>query len=462
VTNPIAAILFDLDNTLLDRDATFRAFAARFVARYFPELGAGQSRELIERLVLLDEDGYRSKPELFGQLLEELPFAPGVTAEELLAFYAEHYVESAAAMEGAEELLRLCRAAGLRIGLVTNGRTSIQLGKLRRLGWEDRFDAVLVSEAAGCRKPDRAIFERALNELKAKPEEALFVGDHPANDVGGAHGAGIGAVWLRRNQPWLPGAPEPLHAVTSLPELRRWLAGQGILPEEPDHDRVYAEQADKYERLIAREDYEGSIPAAIDAIVDLTGKDVADLGAGTGRLSVIAAPKARSLTAFDKSAAMLEVLAGRLRSAGCRHWRAEVADHRRLPLADASVDVAMAGWTLCYLASANNENWRANLAEMQAELERVVRPGGTILIFETLGTGTETPQPPDHLLPYYNALESDYGYRRTELRTDYRFGTPDEAAELTAFFFGPSLARRVRESGSVILPECTGLWWKRL
>ncbi|KIL39683.1 hypothetical protein SD70_18675 [Gordoniibacillus kamchatkensis] len=234
------------------------------------------------------------------------------------------------------------------------------------------------------------------------------------------------------------------------------------MAEAPDHDRVYAEQADKYERLIAREDYEGRIPEAIAAVVDLAGKDMADLGAGTGRLSVIAAPSVRSLVALDQSAAMLAVLAERLRAAGFGHWRTEVADHRSLPLADASVDVAMAGWTQCYLASMNQPDWRGNLELMQSELMRIVRPGGAILIFETLGTGNETPQPPDVLQPYYEALESDYGYSRTELRTDYRFRTPEEAAELTSFFFGPSLAARVRESGSIIVPECTGLWWKRV
>lgn len=460
--NDIRAILFDLDNTLLDRDATFRAFAQRFVAHYFPMFDEQRSRELIEGLVVLDEDGYRSKRELFRQLLEELPFAPEVTAERLYGFYETNYVGSAAAMKGAEALLHACRAAGLRIGLVTNGRTEIQLGKLRRLGWESRFEVLAISEAAGSWKPERAIFDRALRELNAAPEEALFVGDHPANDIGGAHGAGMKAVWLRRNQPWQSGVPDPLHTVESLPELRQWLTGQGILPEEPDHDRVYAEQADKYERLIDREDYESRIPAAIDAIVDLAGKDMADLGAGTGRLSFIAAPKVRSLTALDQSAAMLAVLAERLRSAGHSHWRTEVADHRSLPLADASVDVAMAGWTLCYLASANQPDWRGNLARMQAELKRVVPPGGTILIFETLGTGSETPQPPDFLQPYYNALESEYGYRRTELRTDYRFRSLDEAVELSTFFFGSELAGRVRDNGWVVLPECTGLWWKRV
>jgi hypothetical protein len=45
-------------------------------------------------------------------------------------------------------------------------------------------------------------------------------------------------------------------------------------------------------------------------------------------------------------------------------------------------------------------------------------------------------------------------------RTDYRFMTVAEADMLTRFFFGDELADRIVRENRMILPECTGFWWK--
>jgi putative hydrolase of the HAD superfamily len=63
------------------------------------------------------------------------------------------------------------------------------------------FDAIVISEAAGVRKPDSRIFELTLGRLGLAPAEAIFVGDHPDTDpdtdIRGAQQAGIRAVWKR-------------------------------------------------------------------------------------------------------------------------------------------------------------------------------------------------------------------------------------------------------------------------
>lgn len=224
----VTTLLFDLDNTLLDRTRTFHAFTEAFVTRYFPELPDERRGELIRYIITEDEDGYRSKPELFAQLRDELPFAPTVTAQQLLDFYFEQYVAHAVPMEGAEELLASARRKRLRIGLVTNGLTRVQMGKIRLLGWETKFDAMIISEAAGCKKPDPAIYRMALEQVGADPTEAVFVGDHPRNDIIGAAEAGMRGIWLRRNQPWPDGAAPAMLTVDRLEELERWLLS---LPE---------------------------------------------------------------------------------------------------------------------------------------------------------------------------------------------------------------------------------------
>ena len=68
--------------------------------------------------------------------------------------------------------------------------------------------------------------------------------------------------------------------------------------------------------LISREDYQGNIPRAIDEIIHVDGLDIIDLGAGTGRLTLILAPRAKSIRAFDVSAEMLRVCRERLIASG--------------------------------------------------------------------------------------------------------------------------------------------------
>jgi putative hydrolase of the HAD superfamily len=59
------------------------------------------------------------------------------------------------------------------------------------------FDTILISDAEGISKPDRQIFDRALERLNVTAAQAVFVGDHPAVDIAGARGAGMRAIWKR-------------------------------------------------------------------------------------------------------------------------------------------------------------------------------------------------------------------------------------------------------------------------
>ena len=230
----------------------------------------------------------------------------------------------------------------------------------------------------------------------------------------------------------------------------------------PDHDEVYGSKADQYERLISREDYINKIPQTLTNICIFEGTDIIDLGAGTGRLTCLFAPIAKSISAFDLSEHMLEVTAGKLRNAGLNNWKTIVADHRSLPVEDKCTDIVLAGWSICYIASSNGYNWENNIREVIAEMKRVIRPGGYLIILETLGTGNETPQPPDFLQGYYNMLKNEFDFVHTFIRTDYEFTSIEEAEELTRFFFGDELADKVQKQRLTIVPECTGIWWLKV
>lgn len=225
--------------------------------------------------------------------------------------------------------------------------------------------------------------------------------------------------------------------------------------------KIYQTDADRYEALISREDYRGNIQRAIDEIIEVDGLDIIDLGAGTGRLTLMLAPRARSIRAFDASGEMLRVCREKLLASGSSNGQAAVADHRWLPVRDHSADLVVSGWSVSYLAVWNPEQAHQELDEWLVEVRRVLRKEGVLILFESLGTGNESPIRLEHLQTTYQWL-GDNGFQNKWIRTDYQFISIEEAKELSRFFFGDELGDKVGQSDWTVLPECTGVWWRSI
>lgn len=229
----------------------------------------------------------------------------------------------------------------------------------------------------------------------------------------------------------------------------------------PTFEEVYAAHAAAYDDLINREDHEGNILAAVQRIRLLTADlTVVEFGAGTGRLTRLLAPHVAALQAFDASAHMLSVTEAHIARLGLRNVTVQVADNAALPILANSADIAIEGWSFGH-QTAWADDWRVTVGAALDEMERVLRPGGTAILLETLGTGSRIPWPPnDALRDLYDWWETERGFRRLEIRTDYRFADAAEAERLCRFFFGDAMGDSIRATGSAIVPECTGVWWK--
>lgn len=232
----------------------------------------------------------------------------------------------------------------------------------------------------------------------------------------------------------------------------------------PTFEEIYSSEAyaADYDALVSAEDYQGNLLATLRQITPLAGNVVVEFGAGTGRLTRLLAPHVREIHAFDRSPQMLAIARRRLESLPEMNWTLDVADNSSLPVGDQSADIAIEGWSFGHLTEFEAERWKDAIAAVMDEMRRVTRPDGAMVLFETMGTGADSPAPPnDSLAELYRMWEEDLKFSHAAIRTDYRFESVDEAERLIRFFFGDALADRVRRESLTIVPEWTGVWWSR-
>jgi ubiquinone/menaquinone biosynthesis C-methylase UbiE len=231
-----------------------------------------------------------------------------------------------------------------------------------------------------------------------------------------------------------------------------------------EYEQIYAEGAEQYDALVAAEDCDRALIPAIESICPLSGAAVLEVGVGTGRIARAIVQRVRRLVAVDRAAAMLDVARRHLAGIdGAAPWELHEADARALPVASGWADIAIAGWVFGHFRAWMPDEWQHQVSLALGEMARALRPGGALVVIETLGTGSQVPAAPTPALEEYFAwLERAHGLERRAIRTDYQFADVEAAAAITGYFFGDAFAGRVRREGWARVPECTGLWSKRI
>lgn len=226
-----------------------------------------------------------------------------------------------------------------------------------------------------------------------------------------------------------------------------------------EHHEIYEQNADLYDNLVSHEDYSGNLLVEIERIFPLSGKDIVEMGAGTGRITELLAPVVNSIKAFDISQHMLDFAETKLNKLNLNNWEFSVADNREIPVPDNCADLVISGWSIGYFATWKNTDWKKDTEKAVSEMSRMLKPDGLILIIETLGTGHKQPiEPMKELSEYYNHLENKLGFSRSWIRTDYKFSSVEDAEKTVRFFFGDELGDYLRDNNTALLPECTGIW----
>jgi len=244
------AVLFDLDDTLLERGRSYKAilrdvfdlFAAdlapvtweRFWEAYVP-----RAFDLWYMMVDGVLSGDVAQRYSFVNALRFLGADEGLTTG-IVEERDKRIIEESYLVEDALTVLDELRGAGKRLGLVTNGYTEMQRRKIEHHGLEQRVDFVVISQEVGSFKPDKAIYTLALSKAGASAAEAVFIGDSLNTDIAGARGVGLPCVLYDPHQKHQDGVePKPDHTIRHLTELLSLLGGRG----EPRADTESAASA---------------------------------------------------------------------------------------------------------------------------------------------------------------------------------------------------------------------------
>ena len=210
MTEELDAVFFDLGGTLVDMSVPREDLWSKVLSEHGAEI---EREELSKALRKTDRD----LDEAFAQIqgTDERPFWKayddavlgnlGVQVdlerfrEDLSKAFAEVIPDESvwADYPDAKPLLERLGERDIQVGLISNA-TDLARRVLKRLDMERYFDPIVISSEIGHRKPEKAIFEKALYEAGVAPSRAIYIGDKLAVDVKGANKAGMNAVLIDR------------------------------------------------------------------------------------------------------------------------------------------------------------------------------------------------------------------------------------------------------------------------
>jgi len=137
-------------------------------------------------------------------------------SEEIGNYYVEKSPYQTKLIDGANEVL-FNLSLHYNLHIITNGFKEVQYIKLRKSGIFGFFDKIVVSEDVGVLKPNKKIFQFALDKCGAKIEECLMIGDDLISDIYGARKFGMDQVFF--NYKFLKNKVQATYKISYLKEI---------------------------------------------------------------------------------------------------------------------------------------------------------------------------------------------------------------------------------------------------
>lgn len=226
----ITTLLWDIDGTVLD----FLAAEKAAIRALFAEWGLGPCTDdriarysaVNKRYWKLLEQGSMTKPQILIGRFREFFAGEGIRAD--AARFNEAYQlrlgDTIVFMDGADRLLRECKAAGLRQYAVTNGTRTAQRKKLTNANLWSVFDGVFISDEIGAEKPSLAFFDHVFSAIGPVPKsEIAIIGDSLPSDMAGGIAAGLYTCWYNPKGEALPPTMRVDATITDLRQIKTLL-----------------------------------------------------------------------------------------------------------------------------------------------------------------------------------------------------------------------------------------------
>lgn len=214
------AMLFDLDDTLLNRDMAVDKMFLIILEKCYEDVKHSVKNEMLLKFKEYDNRGYgdNDKITILESFFDEFPPKYRLPRSIIQDFWNNNFPLCFSIDRNTIDIINTIKMH-VKVAIITNGSTQRQKAKIINTNLKSCFDIIIISEEVGFSKPDKRIFELALKKLKVQPEETLFVGDDIQKDIGGCQNANIKGIWFNPHKNKNDTEIKPYAEINSLDKL---------------------------------------------------------------------------------------------------------------------------------------------------------------------------------------------------------------------------------------------------
>ncbi|MBQ1346980.1 MAG: HAD family hydrolase [Erysipelotrichaceae bacterium] len=192
----IKAVIFDFDGTLSNRMKNAYEVFRDYFRPFFKDMNEMEYEAVLQDMMYFDCNGIIDVDvRLIPFFRKYGSYLPSDFEEKFVPFYYENMYTYTMLREETIEVLENLKKK-YKLAILSNGDSSSQHNKIKKVNIEGYFDEVIVSGDLGIHKPDARIFDIMAKRLGVKNEECLMIGDVFATDILGAYRANMTPVWV--------------------------------------------------------------------------------------------------------------------------------------------------------------------------------------------------------------------------------------------------------------------------
>lgn len=191
-------VLFDMDNTLIDRVQAAQDCYRYIIDHAIPEADEKKKQAMFDALWCRDDNGEYSKWKLFSEVAEEFGLSQQWVKEQVEEVWVRQFPLFTKTFDGAIETIRTLKRY-YKVGILTNGTVPIQQKKFDVSGLAPEVDMFLIAGALHSSKPDPMVFKEACRRIGCVPQQAYYVGDNIKRDIIGSRNVGMTPIFIWRD-----------------------------------------------------------------------------------------------------------------------------------------------------------------------------------------------------------------------------------------------------------------------